>query len=408
MRKVEILYVWLLLALASFASAPQEKEDKSLTLHIGIVSYRNQVVEVLPGMIVSEAKGKAVDFARMAKEMKDVPFIFIGENHDSLPMHEVQLKTIETVYAQDNRISIGLEMLPVTYQPQLDKWTAGSLTKDEFIREGKWYINWNLNFGYYEKIFDFARENKIPMWALNAPKDLITTIRMKGWDALGEDEKKIVPRPDLTNQEHRQLIRTILESAELPHQMKETDLDMVFEGLYRAQVAWDEVMAANAVRAYQEDGRRMIVLAGSGHLLYNLGINLRIHEKTRLASKTVICVPVPKGKAGLTVTRSLGDYVWGLPEEDRPAFPSVGLSFKKFEGLDNLAIDGKPIEGAAKGGDFEKGDIVLAVDGKRFDDINEARTYLAQFRWGDEVKFRLLRSAQVKEVALKFEASKDK
>jgi uncharacterized iron-regulated protein len=323
-------------------------------------------------------------------------------------MHEVQLKTIETVYAQDNRISIGLEMLPVTYQPQLDKWTAGSLTKDEFIREGKWYINWNLNFGYYEKIFDFARENKIPMWALNAPKDLITTIRMKGWDALSEDEKKIVPRPDLTNQEHRQLIRTILESAELPHQMKGADLDMVFEGLYRAQVAWDEVMAANAVRAYQKDGRHLIVLAGSGHLLYDLGINLRVHEKTRLASKTVVCVPVPKGKAGLKVTRSLGDYVWGLPEEDRPAFPSVGLIFKKFEGLDNLAIDGKPIEGAAKGGDFEKGDIVLAVDGKRFDDINEARTYLAQFKWGDEVKFRLLRNAQVKEVALRFEASKDK
>ncbi len=408
MRKAEILCAGLLLVLPGLAAASEEKEDKSLTLHIGIVDYRNQFVEVLPGMIVSEAKGKAVDFARMSKEMKDVPFIFIGENHDSLPMHEVQLKTIEALYAQDKRISIGLEMLPVTCQPQLDKWTMGSLSKDEFIREGKWYINWNLNFGYYEKIFDFARENKIPMRALNAPKDLISAIRMKGWDALSEDEKKTVPRPDLTNQEHRQLIRTLLGSAELPHQMKGADMDKVFEGLYRAQVAWDEAMAANAERAYHEDGQRLIVLAGSGHLLYNLGINLRVHEKTRLASKTLICVAVPAGKAGLQVTRSLGDYVWGLPEEDRPAFPSVGLSFKKFEGLDNLVIDGKPSEGVAKGGDFEKGDIVLAVDGKRFDDINAVRTYLAQFKWGDELNFRLLRDAQVKEVTLNFEASRDK
>jgi S1-C subfamily serine protease len=89
-----------------------------------------------------------------------------------------------------------------------------------------------------------------------------------------------------------------------------------------------------------------------------------------------------------------------------PAFPSIGLRFKKFNKLDNLVIEGKPIDGVAKNGNFKKGDIVLAVDGKSFFDINELRIYLARFKWNDEVKFLLLRDAQQLEVLLKFQLPK--
>jgi S1-C subfamily serine protease len=111
---------------------------------------------------------------------------------------------------------------------------------------------------------------------------------------------------------------------------------------------------------------------------------------------------VSKGQKSVRVARSLGDYIWGIPEEARPSFPSVGLSVKKFKGLENVVIDGKPIDGVAKGADFEKGDIVLAVDGHPATDINEFRIYLAKFKWDDEIKFRILRTAQEKDVVLKF------
>jgi len=147
----------------------------------------------------------------------------------------------------------------------------------------------------------------------------------------------------------------------------------------------------------------MIVLAGSGHLIYNLGINLRAYEKSRLPAKTVISVFVPKGQTNARISRSLGDYIWGIPEEEKPAYPSVGLSFKRFKGLENLVIDSKPIDGAAKAADFDKGDVVLAVDGKPWTDVNELRTYLSKFKWEEEVKFRILRSGQEKDVILKFQ-----
>jgi S1-C subfamily serine protease len=82
--------------------------------------------------------------------------------------------------------------------------------------------------------------------------------------------------------------------------------------------------------------------------------------------------------------------------------------FKKFERLDNLVIESKPIDGVSKNANFEKGDVVLSVDGKSYSDINELRIYLAGFKWDDEVKFSLLRDAQQIEVLLKFKPPEKK
>ncbi|OGD27137.1 MAG: hypothetical protein A2Y56_14995, partial [Candidatus Aminicenantes bacterium RBG_13_63_10] len=179
--------------------------------------------------------------------------------------------------------------------------------------------------------------------------------------------------------------------------------EAVFEGLYRAQSAWDEVMAANAVRASENGKRRVVVLAGSGHLIYNLGINRRVFERNRRPFRTIVCVAVPKGRPSVAVSRSLADYIWGLAEEDRPAYPSVGLRMKMFASLANPVLEAKPVDGVALGKDFDKGDVILSVDGKPFSDINELRMYLARFAWGEETTFRLLRAGQEKTVVLKFD-----
>jgi uncharacterized iron-regulated protein len=399
MKKISIALAFILMA--SVLSGIEE-EDKTLTLKIGNKKLRDKTMDVAPGKIYSAREGVAVPFSKMIMEMKDADFVYVGETHNSLPMHDIQTKIIRALYEQDRNVSVGLEMFPVTSQEALNKWSVGILSKDEFIQESQWYVNWNFNFGFYKGIFELTKESKIPLYALNAPRRFITKIRMQGWEALSDEEKEIVPNPDLSHEEHKTLIRTIFESAELPHQMKGKGLEMVFTGLYRAQSAWDEVMALNAVRAQKRENKKVVILAGSGHLLYNLGINMRAYERTSRPFKTVICVAIPAGESSVTVARTLADYVWGIPEEEMPAFPSVGLRLKKFEGLDNLVIESQPIDGVAMNAGFEKGDVILSVDGMNFFDINKLRVYLAQFMWGEEVKFQLLRDARQVEILLKF------
>jgi len=397
------LLTFILLPSIALSQEKAEGEDATLRLPIGDAKLKSKVVEVAAGEIVSARAGKPLPFARMIGEMKDSRFIYVGESHDNMMMHDIQFKVIQGLFEQDPAIAIGLEMLPAECQPALDKWTQGVLSGEDFLRQVNWYVHWSMNFGYYAKILDFARENRIPVFGLNAPRDVISKIRMKGWESLTDEEKSLVPEPDVSNEDHRTLIRTIFESSEIPHAMKGEGLDKMFEGLYRAQSAWDEVMAANAIRGAEREKRKMVVLVGSGHLLYNLGINRRVQETNRLPFRTVVAIELAPEEKNLTVAGSFADYIWGIPEQEKPAYPAIGLALKKVDGLENLVLERKPIDGVAAGGDFEKGDVVLSVDGKKFADINELRIHLAEYKWGDEVKIRLLRGGEVREVTVKFE-----
>ena len=381
-----------------------DEPDPTLTLKIGDPKLRDKVMEIGPGAIIAGRSGTPIGFDRMVQDMLAARIVHVGETHDAMAMHEIQFQVVRALYAKDRHLAIGMEMVPVTLQETLNKWTAGILTKDEFLREIRWYVTWNFNFGYYEKVFDFAREHRLPIYALNAPREVITKIRMRGWDALTAEEKAIFPGPpDVSNQEHRTLIRTVFESSDIPHAMKGPGLDQVFEGLYRSQAAWDEVMGANAVRAAQAEGRRVVVLVGSGHLLYNLGLNMRAYQASKLPFRTVVAVEVPAGKKSLAVARSIADYVFGLAPEEKKAFPTIGLTAKKVEGLENLVVDPKPTDGVAGRAGFEKGDIILSVDGKAYTDLNELRMSLARLACGEEAKFKVLRAGAVKDVTMKCE-----
>lgn len=382
-------------------------QEEVLRLQIGDENLRTKTMAISPGKIFAAATGEEVSFDEMIQEMAQSRIVYVGETHNSLPMHQIQARIIQGLFEQKRDLSVGMEMYPITQQEALNKWSLGILTEEEFIREGKWYVNWNFHFGFYQEIFRVIKDNGIPLYALNVPREIIAKVRMKGWEALEEKEKAMVPEPDLTHQDHRTLIRTIFEGADLPHQMKGKGLEMAFEGLYRAQTAWDETMAYHALAALRKSEGRLVVLAGSGHLLYNLGINLRAQVKSRLPFKTVVCVVIPEKEKSIDVSCSLADFVWGLPEEKRPAFPSIGLRFEKFDALDNLVIERDPIDGVAKESAFKKGDVVLLVDGKRYTDINALRTYLARFSWGDQVTFQILREAQQMEILLKFQLPED-
>lgn len=403
------MMIFLAIILA-FSSGPQvfgDQEEEILRLKIGDRTLREKTMAVFPGKIYAAKTGESVSFIEMIQGMEKSQLVYVGETHNSLPMHYIQAKIIQGLYEQDRKLTVGMEMYPVTLQESLNKWSLGILSEEEFIRDAQWYVNWNFHFGFYRDVFKVVKKNAIPLYALNVPRDIITKVRMRGWESLSEKEKEMVPEPDLTHQDHRTLIRTIFESSDLPPQMKGKGLEMAFEGLYRAQTAWDETMAHHALRALNKEGGKIVVLAGSGHLLYNLGINLRAYKKSQMPFKTIVCVVVPQEEQNVQVSCSLADYVWGLAEEGRPAYPSVGLRFKKFEGLDNLVIERDPIDGVAKGSDFKKGDVVLSVDGTKYADINELRTYLAQFTWGDQVTFQLLRDADQIEVLLKYQMTDD-
>ena len=72
-----------------------------------------------------------------------------------------------------------MEMFTRPYQPFLDQWVAGEIDENKFLEETQWDKEWGYDYNLYKDILDFAREKKIPVIALNAPKELVKIVSKK-------------------------------------------------------------------------------------------------------------------------------------------------------------------------------------------------------------------------------------
>lgn len=393
------------LVLSLVVSAPllAQEVDPRLRLELGDPRFKRQTVDVAPGQIISRESGGPILFGAMIRDMRSIPFVYVGEAHDSLPTHEVQARIIQALWKQDHHVAVGLEMIPAARQEALSQWSRGLLTEEEFLRKTGWYTNWGFPFGLYRSILIIAKENEIPLYALDTPREVVAQFRMQDGKILPEEPKSAHPEPDPAEEESRALLRKGLESMKMPTELKGAVLERMFEDLYRTQVERESGMAGRTVGAHELEGRKVVVLIGSGHLLFDLGLDRFVRTMSGLPSRSIVPVIVPKGRSSVTVARSLADYVVGVAAEERPAFPSIGLSFKPDPEAFRLMVASKPNDGVARGQDFEAGDIVLDVDGQVFSDVDALLVHLAKVPWGGEVQFRLLRAGVERKVVLKIE-----
>ena len=90
-----------------------------------------------------------------------------------------------------------MEMFTRPYQPFLDRWIAGEIDENKFMEDTQWDTEWGYDYALYKDILDFAREKKIPVVALNAPKAVVKMVSKKGLKDLSEEEKNLLPEIDV-------------------------------------------------------------------------------------------------------------------------------------------------------------------------------------------------------------------
>jgi len=138
------------------------------------------------------ADAQRVDLSQMVSELGDVPLVLVGEQHDDMDHHELQLRLIELMQQQGRPLAIGLEMFEIQHQGALDAWVAGRLPEGAFIPV--YQANWrNLSWGFYRAIFVYARDQRIPLVALNAPRDTVQKVARHGLTTLSESDLKAMP-----------------------------------------------------------------------------------------------------------------------------------------------------------------------------------------------------------------------
>jgi uncharacterized iron-regulated protein len=370
------------------------RKDRTLTLDIDRLIDTRTAAEIAP--------------ADLARRLRDTRLLLIGEEHTSRETHRVQRQVIEALHRAGRRVIIALEMYPYTTQSPLDRWSRGAaggpapMSDQTFIDESSWYLHWGYHFGYYRDTFLFARDNGLRMVGVNAPREVISAVRKKGLRNLAPEEARQIPADiDTNNAEHLTLFKAYFGGGDVTHGGSGGMSDTTWNDMLAAQTAWDATMAFHAVKAWREakdDQAIVVVLVGSGHVAYGLGIERQARRWFDGEVSTLIPIEIKKGDT-LPVRASYADIVWGVPAEPYRAYPQLGITpvTRSADQLQQVVSVDRNSPAALAG--VASGDIVLAIDGQTVTSREIFNRLSATKEWGDTADVKIRRGTE--EITLK-------
>lgn len=151
----------------------------ALILFLAAVSLQAQD---LPAYRVYNAKGKAVDFGKMIRQLEKYDVVLFGEYHNSSIVHWLQLKTTEALYEKvGDRLMLGAEMFERDNQEAINRYLNGGSDDKKLAEEARLWKNHPTD---YKPLLDFAKSKKLPVVATNVPRRYASTVARKGVDSL--------------------------------------------------------------------------------------------------------------------------------------------------------------------------------------------------------------------------------
>jgi len=435
------LFVMLLL-LQNMILWAEEDKFNSERLPIGNPETKYDFCAVKLDHIFDTKEDREISQDQLIKKLTTFRIIMLGETHTSEHHHKVQLNIIKGLVESGSPVCLALEMFNDSQNDALNNYTSGKITEGEFLDQSDYFNTWGHNYRYYKPIFDYAREKKIKMYGVNIDHDYASKIGRGGIESLSREEREAIPEIDTTNVEHRFYIKVAMQGMDAisPGQ---------FSKIYAAQCLWDAAMGDGAIKVAQKNPESIvIILVGSGHVAYNLGIGKIIKKRSNFSFSSVLAIDVPdtikesvmmKVKKSLKkkkkeeqsdqpeskkekkmpplammhgdsmnaipykiVVGSLADFLWGIAEEKREKYPSFGFS---IEEKDDLGFKIKMVipETIAQEKGLQKEDIILTIDGKTFPDKGQLKKYLSFKNWDEDIAFKILRDDNEMEIKFKIE-----
>ena len=130
--------------------------------------------------------------------------------------------------------------------------------------------------------------------AANAPREVVTAVRQKGLSSLPADQAAhLPPSIDAGSDEHMTFFKASFDDGDAMHGGM---TDAAWKGMLAAQATWDGAMAWNAVKAFEQVASDpqsvVVVLVGSGHVAYGLGIERQARAYFHEPIASVIGMPI--------------------------------------------------------------------------------------------------------------------
>jgi len=254
----------------------------------------------------------------IVEKVKDNNVLFVGEYHDNFAHHLNQKNIIQMLHEKGKKVAIGLEMFQRRFQPVLNDYIAGNIDEKTFLTKSEYFMRWGYDYNFYRPIILYAKENKLPLIALNLEREITKQISKKGLASLSKEDKKKIPQSlDFSDEPYKERLFEVFDNpehfAKMPPEHRPNP-----NFLYQSQILWDETMAestADYLKAHPDT--LMIVLVGNGHLEHFVGIPNRVSR--RIAVKSTVILQDSQVQAGIA------DFVLSPQSLQTKTTPKLGV-----------------------------------------------------------------------------------
>ncbi len=244
-------------------------------------------------------RGLQTNLSQMSADLRKNRIILVGEHHSNKSHHRAQLAVIQALVQTGAKVAIGLEMFRDDSQSKLDQWIRGELDEADFERI--YYDNWNFPYDAYRMIFEYARDNRIPMIGLNVSRDITRQVSRGGFQSLSKEAKgKLSEVACRVDEAYMKYIRKAYGAH------AHGNLNFIY--FCEAQMVWDNIMAINILNYLKQNPDVVVVaLTGTGHA-QKVAVPRQISDRSQLPYK-VILPEVPGSIDAQTMTLKEADYI---------------------------------------------------------------------------------------------------
>ncbi|WPL11454.1 putative iron-regulated protein [Thiorhodovibrio litoralis] len=321
-----------------------------------------------------------VDLEALIARIAAKDAIFVGETHDSYADHLTQLAIIQRLQARGKTLAIGMEFFQQPFQAVLDAYVAGGISEEEMLEQTEYFERWRFDYRLYRPILRFAREHRIPLIALNVPRELTEKVGDKGLGALSPEERARLPAQlDDSDPAYRERVKAVYDQH--PH-----GPDSDFERFLAVQLLWDEGMAEQAADYLAEHpGTTLVVLAGSGHVEYGQGIPQRLERRREVETVTIL------NGAHHAFAPGRADYLLFPQKVELPERGLLGVMLDTESEGEGLGIQGFSDESGAKKVGLQEGDRLVRIGERAIEDYADVRIAMIDAAPGDRLEVEALR-----------------
>ena len=140
-----------------------------------------------------DSKGRAVKLDDIVGALEQSDVLIVGETHNDAVAHLLEAELLRRAdesfgpTSQKRRpVALSLEMFERDVQTVLDEYLAGLITERHFLLSSRPWKNYETD---YRPLVEYARQQRLPVVAANAPARYVSRVSMHGPDSLKELSK---------------------------------------------------------------------------------------------------------------------------------------------------------------------------------------------------------------------------